>query len=72
MCRKITPFPCIAHVIRRMLGGCKRIPYERLRTRNSRKDSRTIFKLGGWVDHVTTDPPLTKVKRSKGLGHNVT
>jgi len=41
-------------------------PMENVRTHNSRTDSRSIFKLGGWVDRVTRHVwPLIKVKRSK-------
>jgi len=32
---------------------CQLYPMGDVRTRNSRKDSRKIFKLGGWIDHMT-------------------
>jgi len=45
---------------------CQWYPMGDVRTRNSRTDSRKIFKLGGGGDHVTRHVrPLTKVKRSK-------
>ena len=45
---------------------CQWYPMGDVRTHSLRTDSRRIFKLGGWVEHVTRHVwPLTKVKRSK-------
>ena len=52
---------------------CQWYPMGDVRTYNSRTDSRRIFKLGGWIEHVTGHVwPLTEVKMVKGQGHKVT
>jgi len=59
----------IDHMIRRMRSGSKRIVngilWEMSELITQERIAVTIFKLGGWIDHVTRHVrPLTKVKRS--------